>query len=238
MFQKLSLNHNRKSYFPQYITKKDFDFFAEYHDVFCVSIYVSPQEKGNGLINKVLNAFRKQFNIPTNELNHQGLNEKRVSLELRNQNHFISEWEKLESKESLIVFISSEITEIFLSKTETPFYVYINDHFYLKPVTSEFNPTNDLESVLKTEHFETELDQIIREAEKGNIKAVILKKHQDVYGEYDQKNDFVLLGNQENKNSISNLIAVKTILNEGSVYLLPENEMPEKGIPIMALINK
>jgi len=73
----------------------------------------------------------------------------------------------------------------------------------------------------------TDLNKIMNHAAGGKVKMLFLEKENDVIGEYDEANDFVFqISNDHRAASLSNLAAVKTIVNNGNVFLLEHTNMP------------
>ena len=80
---------------------------------------------------------------------------------------------------------------------------------------------------------------IIRNSINGKIKTLLLQKGKDIYGEFDPENDYVFEQKEESANqSLSNLAAIHTTLNQGNVYLLEKELVSITDIPINAIVKK
>ena len=76
-------------------------------------------------------------------------------------------------------------------------------------------------------------------AAEEKIRALLLEKGNDLFGELDEENDFVLPIKEENSGtSLSNIAAIHTILNKGNVFIIEKGNMPIPEKPINAIIKK
>lgn len=89
-----------------------------------------------------------------------------------------------------------------------------------------------------SEIIDKELDVIIKASNQGEIKNLFIEKDFELFGEYDINNDFVFVGNEEDRlGSLANMAAVKTVLNNGNVFLLPKEEMPIQNCGMNAVVS-
>lgn len=82
------------------------------------------------------------------------------------------------------------------------------------------------------------IDKIIPAAINGKVDALFCENKSDIYGNFKEENNAVVVAqSEENENTISlmNVAAVKTFINGGDVYLLDKEEMPNPNSRINAL---
>ena len=84
-----------------------------------------------------------------------------------------------------------------------------------------------------------DVSEILKYSAMGQIKSLFLQKNQDVYGAFDQENNFVIVQTQEQENtSLSNLAALNTINHQGEVFLMDDQQMPNLKNHMYAIINQ
>lgn len=82
------------------------------------------------------------------------------------------------------------------------------------------------------------IEEILPKAFEGKIDTLFCENLTDIFGTYKEENNTIAaIQTEENEESISlmNLAAIKTFLNGGSVYLLDQEEMPNRHSKINAL---
>ncbi|SMO40266.1 hypothetical protein SAMN06265379_101544 [Saccharicrinis carchari] len=82
------------------------------------------------------------------------------------------------------------------------------------------------------------IDKIIPAAIDGRIDALFCENKSDIFGNYKEENNAIVVTQSEevaNTKSLMNVAAIKTFLNGGDVYLLDKEEMPNPNSRINAL---
>ncbi len=82
------------------------------------------------------------------------------------------------------------------------------------------------------------IDKIVPAAINGKIDAIFCENMSDIFGNYkEESNSIIVTQSEENDSTISlmNVAAVKTFINGGDVYLLDKEEMPNPNSRINAL---
>ena len=224
-----------------HISKTKFDFLAKYKDLYCISIYLPLSLKGTDVTKKIRYILFKQSDNSHLKREVQGMNTESIETHLKEMSPIIKTWEESDSIKNISIFMSNEITEVFELKSVIKFRIYINDHFYLKYFIQELNNDSKKHQIFwKSEIVDNRLlddvNQIIKLSAKGQIKVLFLTKDKDLFGELDEENDFVMTFNEdESGTSLSNLAAMKTIVNDGDVVILDENQMPNPNKLINAI---
>ncbi len=74
----------------------------------------------------------------------------------------------------------------------------------------------------------TDIADIVPAAVHGRVDTLFIQSKKDSFGLYDKENNTVIIENnkQTQNASLYNLAAIHTVLNNGRVYLLDENDMP------------
>ncbi|MFT4832046.1 MAG: hypothetical protein ACI815_001697 [Psychroserpens sp.] len=112
-------------------------------------------------------------------------------------------------------------------------WVLIADYFETKK-KSKIKQFQELYNTPKTSYVAKD---IIPAAVHGKIDTLFLPNNLDVYGTYNQETGKVSINKEKEVHnvSLSNMTALKTLKQNGNVYLLPNDEMPIKGEPFNAL---
>ena len=107
------------------------------------------------------------------------------------------------------------------------------DHFE-SPKTNKLSQFHALYNTPKTSY---EAKDIVTAAVNGRIDTLFLPNDRDLYGTYDKENGHLAINeSKEVRNvSLSHMVALNTILQNGNVYLLPSEEMPIKNTYFNAL---
>ncbi len=74
----------------------------------------------------------------------------------------------------------------------------------------------------------SDIADIVPAAVNGRVDTLFIQSKKDSYGLFDKENNTVIIENnkQTQNASLYNLAAIRTVLNNGRVYLLNENDMP------------
>ena len=109
----------------------------------------------------------------------------------------------------------------------------IEDYFETKK-RNKLKQFNELYNTPKTSYV---TEDIVSAAVNGKVDTLFLSDSLDVYGTYNKENGHVNINKDKEINnvSLSNMTALKTIKQQGNVYLLPEEQMPIKEVPFNAL---
>ena len=83
----------------------------------------------------------------------------------------------------------------------------------------------------------SDIKQILPAAFQGKIDSLFVENREDVFGIYDAVNHKVEIRKNPDDTSVSllNLVAIKTFLNNGEVYLLEKDDMPNPYSKVNAL---
>jgi hypothetical protein len=121
-----------------------------------------------------------------------------------------------------------------------------NEVLVRKKIIEFANQYNQKNKVRSTSRFQAEREQgkalnnvneIVTQAAKGKVYTLFVAHRNEVFGEYDAENDYVLAGlHKEGGASLSNIAAVQTILHNGNVYLMDQEQMPDEKHPLNALM--
>lgn len=82
------------------------------------------------------------------------------------------------------------------------------------------------------------IENILKEAFNGRIDTLFCENLADIFGTYEIENDTAIATELEESDttiSLMNLAAIKTFLNDGTVYLLDQENMPNRHSKINAL---
>lgn len=344
------------------LSNQGFQDLARHQDLYCISLYLPQSYKSDKSFDDLVFQISRKIEINTKLHQNQGLTSSALKEHLNQIEPTIAQWSSNLKPENICIFISQENTQAFVLPIETNFRVYINDHFYLKPISQLYN-TDSLvrllylerdrarlfnishleinriaalkmklemegpflkanrsaffkevkkfqnipfsESILKKvlcgeknliqeflnygnmhQEFDEELvfnpqkfhrlllkkevktilnaakkerskiqlslahsdssykniydvSEILKYSAMGQIKSLFLQKNQDVYGAFDQENNFVIVQTQEQENtSLSNLAALNTINHQGEVFLMDDQQMPNLKNHMYAIINQ
>lgn len=82
-----------------------------------------------------------------------------------------------------------------------------------------------------------QVNEIVPAPLNGKIDTLFIQKNEDVFGTFNKENGHLILSSKKElaNGSLTNLVAIKTFINGGNVFLLEEDEMPAKGRPLNAV---
>ena len=241
---------------PLPIQRSDFEMLAEYRDLCCISLYIPYSPSHSISLEEIRNRISEQFRSASNNAHFQGLMIDLVEEFLMSIQKLTDSWKKSQNFESLIIFISQDNTRYFLIPRIIPFTTYVNDHFYLKLIAQLFNGKHNdfwFQQILQKKSVITmfsdqceveksictDVSQIVLSSSKGLVKTLFLQKGNDVHGEFDSTNNYVLSDFEKKETtSLSNIAAIHTILNRGNIYELEKKYMPIQNKPMNAIIKK
>lgn len=88
-----------------------------------------------------------------------------------------------------------------------------------------------------TEKTSFDIEEVVPAAVGGRVDTLFLRNRADIFGIYDpDKGDVRVDNKQESQNvSLMNLIAIRTLMQGGNVYLMEEHEMPQSFSKVNAL---
>lgn len=83
----------------------------------------------------------------------------------------------------------------------------------------------------------TGMDEVVRAAYQGRVDTLLLAEGENLWGRYDENADEVATGGEfaEAGEDLLDAAAARTLRHGGTVYVLPEDGMPE-GVPAAALL--
>ncbi|MEP0134435.1 MAG: hypothetical protein ABJJ25_13020 [Eudoraea sp.] len=95
---------------------------------------------------------------------------------------------------------------------------------------SQFDKINEFNEQYHTKKTSYELDVIVNAALNGKIDTLFIEEGGNVFGIYDKKDNEVSIDEKHEINNVSltNLAALQTFKQGGSVYFLPSEQMPVK----------
>lgn len=231
------MNDNLQSLVSTF-AKEQFNTLAKFRDFYCISVFIPLFLKDRNPEDRIKEILLKRLENECKSI--RGISYNAIQEHLRDIRSIVNRWKSTETNENLVIFLSNALTESFCVKKSIPFKVYLNDHFYLKFFAPNFNSANSsFTEYIKDKKLEKvllgDINEIIKRSTKGEVKALLLEKGNDLLGELDEENDFVL-PTEKNGTSLSNLAAIHTILNKGNVFILEKKNMPNPEQPISAII--
>lgn len=224
------------------LSKEEFDFLAKYKDLYCISVYLPSLLKHKNPIQRIQDVLLNRLNNAKSNDKLHGLNRESIQEHLRDLKLLILKWKETDKEFNLAIFLSNEILKTYEVAREIPSKIYINNHFYLKFFAQEFNADEQpLTHYLRNKKLEkiisNDIHEIIKLSAQGEIQVLLLEKNKDLIGELDEENNYVIeLNTEKNGTSLSNIAAVHTILNNGNVFVVEKEKMPNPSQPINAII--
>jgi hypothetical protein len=89
-----------------------------------------------------------------------------------------------------------------------------------------------------TDKTHTDIRDIVPASVNGRVDTLFIQKDKEEYGLFDKKSNSVIIDNERmpQNAALYNMMAVNTILNQGTVYLQDENDMPLAHTSVNALL--
>ena len=83
----------------------------------------------------------------------------------------------------------------------------------------------------------TSIEDVVRAAYQGRVDTLLLAEGEAVWGRYHEEADEVATGQEfaETREDLLNAIAARTLRQGGTVYVLPEKDIPEDA-PAAAIL--
>jgi len=87
---------------------------------------------------------------------------------------------------------------------------------------------NSFRQYSATDKTLTEIEDIVPAAVNGQIDTLFIQPGKETFGLFDKENNTIIIDREKQTQNASlyNLAAVNTVLNNGKVYLLPQDKMP------------
>ncbi len=106
--------------------------------------------------------------------------------------------------------------------------------YFQKKKKSKIKLFNDLYNTQKTSY---EVEEIVPAAWQGKIDTLFLSDKLDIFGSYNKETGNVTINDKKEVNnvSLSYMTALKTLKQQGNVYLMDPDDMPIKGPGLNAL---
>jgi hypothetical protein len=89
-------------------------------------------------------------------------------------------------------------------------------------------------SLKGTDRVSTDLDEIMAAAHYGRIDTLFIMEDQECWGTFNTQTGQVQK-TEAGQHELTNLASRHTLLNSGTAYMLPANDMPEDG-PLAAIL--
>lgn len=155
------------------LSNQGFQDLARHQDLYCISLYLPQSYKSDKSFEDLVFQISRKIEINTKLHQNQGLTSSALKEHLNQIEPTIAQWSSNLKPENICIFISQENTQAFVLPIETNFRVYINDHFYLKPISQLYN-TDSLVRLLYLERDRARLFNISH-LEINRIAALKMK---------------------------------------------------------------
>lgn len=117
------------------LSQASFVGLAQYTDLYCISIYLPHSFKSKISFHELVESLSNELELNRQLHKNQGLTLNSLKQHLNQIEPLIEEWAKSSETENISFFISQEQILAFSLPQAIPFKVYINDHFYIKPIS-------------------------------------------------------------------------------------------------------
>ena len=122
----------------------EFEQLAAFQDLYCVSICLPSSSNNRIPMQEIEKEILKQAELANYTSQVYGLTREAIWEHLKDVKNIIKLCADKEPELSLIIFISRLGVNSFFIPLTKEFFVYVNDHFYLKPLTQLFNDDRKL----------------------------------------------------------------------------------------------
>ncbi len=126
------------------LSQEGFEELANHQDLYCISIYLPNSFKSEDSFEHLVGRLYKKLESNNQLHQNQGLTYISLKEHLNQIEPIITNWLKSNSPQNISFFISQERIQAFILPLETPFRIYINDHFYVKPISQLHNTESNI----------------------------------------------------------------------------------------------